>query len=521
MPRDDRSYSQAMRDYDAEKKFLRKMRHRAFHPDADSPVIFQLAGYFIRFVIILVVLGAILFLRNSKYFNGEGFTNEVQLEMDHYLGGENSEMEKVFWKSGDQLLTTYKGTGGPHAFFRSIDLRRVAAKASWRDLLLDNGWKLDEVEIGEAHLMLKAGPSLEASEGKPDRRRSSSWFSATPDFSKTRFGEISIHEANFNWGPIWTSKGGLIHSSATIKRTLGDWKLVLTGGVFSQNWLNNLKMAPGASLNVSIDDDKLHITDGEFTLGNAGRVNISGFVQLGEIPEYNFQVSMKTIDLVDIIPEAFQPHLGGLADLELQVTGSPNRSDGIVFEGEMVMVEGGRLREMPILTTLSVITPRSEMRSMPIRSGSRLKFKTRQGVLTVSSITIQGGGAAVGVTGFKRDDGEVLNYARMLGNFSYQMDTTKLDKSLTLDSIKKPLEEDLEEEGPEVGFRGSVRIGMPWELLGKEESYRAKHFTQDNAGYGWIAIPIKGSLDEITVDQAKALDVEWGELAKKARTSFD
>ena len=62
---------------------------------------------------------------------------------------------------------------------------------------------------------------------------------------------------------------------------------------------------------------------------------------------------------------------------------------------------------------------------------------------------------------------------------------------------------------------------MPWELLGKEESYRAKHFTQDNAGYGWIAIPIKGSLDEITVDQAKALDVEWGELAKKARTSFD
>ncbi|NCF89157.1 MAG: hypothetical protein GWQ08_27155 [Verrucomicrobiaceae bacterium] len=116
MPRDDRSYSQAMRDYDAEKKFLRKMRHRAFHPDADSPVIFQLAGYFIRFVIILVVLGAILFLRNRKYFNGEGFTNEVQLEMDHYLGGENSEMEKVFWKSGDQLLTSYKGTGGPHAF---------------------------------------------------------------------------------------------------------------------------------------------------------------------------------------------------------------------------------------------------------------------------------------------------------------------------------------------------------------------------------------------------------------------
>ena len=520
MPRDDRSYSQAMRDYDAEKKFLRKIRHRAFHPDADSPVIFQLTGYFIRFVILLVIFGAILFLRNRKYFNGEGFTTEVQQEVDHYLGGEESEMEKVFWKN-DQMLSAYKATGGTHAFFQSIDLRRVTAKSTWRDLLLDNGWKLDQVEIGVAHLTLKAGPSLGASEAKPDRLRRSSWLSASPDFSKTRFGEIKIHEANFDWGPIWTSKGGLTKSSGTIKRTLGDWKLALSGGVFSQNWLHNLQMAPGSLLNVSVDGGKLHIAGGEFTLGKAGRVSISGFVQLGEIPDYNFKVSMKTIDLVDIVPEEFRPNIAGFADFELQVTGSPNRSDGVIFEGDMVMVEGGRLREVPILTTLSVITPRSEMRSMPIRSGSRLKFKTRQGVLTVSSMNIQGGGAAIGVTGFKRADGEVLDYARMLGSFSYQMDTSKLDESLILDPIKKSLEEDIEEEGPEIGFQGSVRIGMPWELLGKEEEYRDKHFTQDENGYGWIAIPIKGLLDEITVVQAKALDVEWGELAKKAKTNFD
>ena len=113
---------------------------------------------------------------------------------------------------------------------------------------MDNGWKLDEVEIGEAHLTLKAGPSLQASEGKPDRIRSSSWLSAVPDFGRTRFGEIVIHEANLDWGPIWTSQGGLTKSSGTLKRTLGDWSLVLSGGVFNQNWLNDLKMAPGAAL---------------------------------------------------------------------------------------------------------------------------------------------------------------------------------------------------------------------------------------------------------------------------------
>ena len=73
---------------------------------------------------------------------------------------------------------------------------------------------------------------------------------------------------------------------------------------------------------------------------------IDGFVQLGEVPEYNVDISMKTIELVDIIPDDFHPHIGGLADLELRLTGSPNRSDGIIFEGELVMVEGGRFDQV-------------------------------------------------------------------------------------------------------------------------------------------------------------------------------
>ena len=131
MPRnDDRSYAQAMRDHEAEKKFLRKIRHRAFHPDADSPVIFQLAGYFVRLVIILAILGAILFVRNRKYFSGESFSENLQAEFDHYLGGEESKM-------GPRLLESRPST---HELFghrwtpRILSLDRSATGSRPSDL---------------------------------------------------------------------------------------------------------------------------------------------------------------------------------------------------------------------------------------------------------------------------------------------------------------------------------------------------------------------------------------------------
>ena len=56
---------------------------------------------------------------------------------------------------------------------------------------------------------------------------------------------------------------------------------------------------------------------------------------------------------------------------------------------------------------------------------------------------------------------------------------------------------------------------MPWELLDKEPSYRKKYFTPDAEGYGWITVPLDGPLDEITVEDARIMDLEWAELTKR------
>ncbi|MFT4638910.1 MAG: hypothetical protein ACI8T1_002233 [Verrucomicrobiales bacterium] len=515
MPKDDKSYAQAMREHEEEKKFLRKIRHRAFHPDYESPVLFRLAGYLVRLVILIVVVALVLFVRNRKYFNGEGFSESLKTEFDYFVDGEESTLPQVIWKN-DQMLISYAAKGGPRAFFREIDLQRITARAKWSDLMLNDGWHLQHVEIGDAVVRLKAGLSSEAASASEERIHTSSWFNATPDFNQTRFGEITLHNASFEWGPYWTSMGSLKGCSGTMQRKLGNWSLSLGNATFTQNWLRDLTMFTNKPMSVELKDDKIAISNAEFKLGDDGKVIINGIIQLGETPEFDLKVSMKYVDLTDIIPEMFHLVVAGLADIEMTITGSPNRSDGMIFEGEMTMVQSGRLRDIPILRTLSVITPRTEMRLMPIRSGSTLKFKTRQGLLTVPEINFQGGGAAVNAAGFKTDDGEVLDFARIVGGFTYQMDTSTLDESLKLESIKTAIEEDVEEAGPEVGFKGGIRIGMPWALLGKEEAYREKHFTPDKLGYGWIDARLEGTLDEITKEQSKVMDIEWTEIERRA-----
>lgn len=99
---------------------------------------------------------------------------------------------------------------------------------------------------------------------------------------------------------------------------------------------------------------------------------------------------MKMVEVEDLLPLDFSNTLSGLANIKLELSGSPNRSNGIQFKGEVEMVQDGRLRHLPILSTLVVISRRSEMRHMPIRANSSFKFHTAEGRLTVTDIQLTG-----------------------------------------------------------------------------------------------------------------------------------
>jgi hypothetical protein len=500
MARPDRSYAQEMQEYIDEKKFLRKVRHRVFHPDYDSPLLFRLGGYFLRFIIFAAVLGAIFFVRNRNYFSGPVFRTSLQAETDHYMSGIMSEMDDVIWKN-DVGLTSYTAQGGPEAFFKSVDLQRITARAKWLNLLTGD-WHLRDVGIGDVTMSFKSG-STSGDREKYTYKRSASPFLAIPDFSRTRFGEVTLHSTNFSWGPHWTSKGSLNGANGSLKRDMsGAWEMTLKDGVYSQNWLKNLRMNPGAPLKVIYKDSKVTFQGGEMTLGKSGKVTIDGTVSVGEAAEFDLDVVMKTIQIEDIIPEAYQPLITGLVDVNMKITGSPNRSDGIVMNGDLLFAEACRIRDLPILRTLSVITPQTELRRMPLRSMSKLSFTSRKGALTVKDIELMSG----------------VDVALIRGGFTYYMDTKPMEH-LVVDTLKDALEEDglPTNNDDELGFFGEIQIGMPWSLLGQEPVYREKYFTQDDRNFGWLKVPIIGAVDEITAEYSKIMDHEWADLTKQAR----
>lgn len=508
-----------MTAHEEEKKFLRKVRHRAFHPDYDSPILFRLVGYLVRLVVLLVIIAAILFVRNRHYFNGESFATTVQTELDRYLHAEESDLEDVYWKD-DKAVTIYRAKGGPQAYFNQITLPRIAARGQWRDLLTQHGWTLQDVEIANAFVYLKGGPTPSVAETAPSETpRSDSWLVATPDFSRTHFGDIKLFNATFHWGPRWTSKGSLEGASGILKRQDDQWSLTFTEGELRQNWLKNLQVQPEHPLNVSVTEEQINLNGGPFAFGETGEATLDGSVTLSDAPEYDLEMSMKTIQFTDLLPDEFHTKLDGLADLEMTLTGSTNRSDGIIFEGEITVVESGRLRQIPILNSLSMITPRLEMRQMPIRTGSTLKFKSRQGVLTVYDIDIKGGGVATS-QGYTTAEGDLLDFARIKGAFTYKMDTSALDGELSLEYTRPPAVEKKASKDPEAEFEGEVQVGMPWELLGQDEAYREKYFTPDDEGYGWITVSLNGPLESISDKEAAELDTAWSEVTKSLRNPF-
>jgi hypothetical protein len=252
-------------------------------------------------------------------------------------------------------------------------------------------------------------------------------------------------------------------------------------------------------------------------------VSINGIITLSETPEFDVMFNMQMVEVQDLLPLSFQNTLSGLANIRLKMFGSTNQSSGIQFEGEVEMIEKGRLRNLPILSTLVVVTKRPEMRHMPIRANSTFKFKTREGRLEVTDIRFKGGGGEQSGLGYKNSSGAVQDFARLVGSFSYQMDTSALDQNLVLADLKRsdldaPLSD---QEESELEFKGEARLAMPWELLGDEASIRDHFFERDTQDYGWITIPIDGGFDTISKTEATQIDQAWADLKTRRKNPFE
>ncbi len=347
------------------------MRGRAmFH-------LLRLAARLLVFLL-LVAVGFWIYLMKrpgtAQFFSG--FRDDVKSS----LSAGEFEIRGLQHVQGQLEIAGLAAQGGENTFFDSLEARNIRVKMSLLDGLL-GVWQPGNIPISRLDVDLRAGTNDPQSAAKL----------AETVFRKPVKAEVNSFEvasASFRWGYSERTRGAIESSSLRMQRTGTGWRLSFSGGTFSQNWLRELEIV---NLVVIAEKGGLVFERAELK-SDMGTVEFPGLRVLGgERPEIDGIVKIRGLALEHIIPPALRNFVEGSISGDFKVSGSTNSSDGISFEGQVVMdgTDLISLRErIHLLKALSVVDYSRNYHRVDFREGSFF-IKTQRGGIQISEIDLK------------------------------------------------------------------------------------------------------------------------------------
>jgi hypothetical protein len=199
---------------------------------------------------------------------------------------------------------------------------------------------------------------------------------------------FEVADVSVRWGYSERTQGAIESSTLKMQRTGSGWRLSFKGGTFRQNWLRELEIV---NLVVLAGQDGLVFERAELKNG-AGTVEFPGLrVTGGERPQVEGIVKIRKLALHEIVPPALRSFIEGSISGDFKVSGSTNSSDGIGFEGQVVL-DGNdviSLRErIHLLKALSVVDYSRNYHRVDFREGS-FQLQTQRGGMVLSKIDLK------------------------------------------------------------------------------------------------------------------------------------
>jgi len=487
----EKSYSDSMNEWAAQRDFIQGNRSRLLHPPYDAHPLAKLVGYLIRLLIVLAVPALIYLSLVMKFTGSKDFNDLFSQGMGTLLRAKSLTATKTAWSmDGMMTCSTLKATGGPDAFFESMEAKGLATRLPFQNLF-KREWIWQRVSLQELKLALRSGglgsqpasPSgpadTDAIPGLPPPLRKTGALSApppqlmyagygiAPDFKLLKINGLQVAKLSATWGTSPTTSGSLTDIPLDMNRTTAGWVITAGSGIFELGWLGRM---PLEKLAATMGDGRLTVNEAVLKRANGGTGSLTGSLTLGEVPEADATLTWNSARLEDLLPAGTAVFLSGEADLTLKITGSPNRISGIKTEGQLTL-KSGRLSGMPLLKILQQLTGEDQYRLLPLRSG-KASFKTGG--------SSEHGGLVVDVSDFEADCGPM---ARLKGSFRQERIKTPGDLSGA-----KPVER--------VVVSGSLQIGVPENICAKlKPAVAARFFTSDGHGWMWVTCPADAPVD--------------------------
>ena len=335
-------------------------------------------GFRLLVFFLLVAVGGWIFL--LKRTDSKGFSDSMRKNLQAGLSASDLEIRGFNRLQGQLEISRLAAEGGDDTFFTSMEARNIRCKMGLVDGLVGI-WKPGIISISKLDLDLRAGTDDEASAQK----LADVLFRKS---NKVETTSVEIAEANVRWGFSERTQGSVESSSLKMQRTETGWRMLFKGGRFSQNWLSNLEIV---NLVILCEPSGLTFEKAEMRQKN-GTVDFSGLRVIGgERPQLDGVAKIRSIDLDEILPAALRTFVEGSITGDFRVFGSTNTSDGVGFEGQVVMdgKDSISLRErIHILKALSVVDYSRNYHRIDFREGT-FQMKSIRGGLELSEVKLK------------------------------------------------------------------------------------------------------------------------------------
>lgn len=503
-----KTYQSAMDEWAAQRDFLERSRNRLLHPPYDSPLPFRIFGYLLRLAVLLVIPAVVFLLILRKHGKSEEFSEMLQEEAGRYLAASELTAIGAGWSAGGELkFQTIRATGSADSFFNRLEAKNVTGHIPI-PRVFRKAWALDRVKLGELHVELRSGAAGTATRALQEEdilapaQRSprtgmlleprgmrqpvvlQAGYGVNPDFTQLTIREFDATLATITWGTSPSTRGAIQNAQTNLARNAGgDWVMRARNGHFTLGWLREVGLE---NLSVVIGKDDAQVNTLKLRAPGGGTVDIKGRVILGDVPLIEGRAEISDTSIQPFLPAGIGDYFEARATGTIQLSGSVNRATGVQTDTDFTFSEG-RVRAVPILRSLQVLTGVDEFYNLPVRSG-------RVRVIHGGSES-HGGGIVLTVRELDLDCGPLV---RITGDFRYER---RIVNVLNPEGVMQASEEDV--------ISGAIRVGVSDEAAAKiQPEIAEKYLSPSDGGFRWIEIPVKTDAHGFSKEIADELLIE-------------
>ncbi len=333
-----------------------------------------------RLVVFLMLLGLGFWVYLVKRIDSPTARESMRVGLEEALGASELRMSGIGRIQGQLEIGQLGAEGGPQTFFDTLEVRNLRCRMGLTDGLI-GVWEPGILSVVRLDLDLRAG----ADDPESAAAFANAFFN---DPDGIEIDTIEVKDATIRWGFSERTQGGIESSELRMTRAGNGWRMQLRGGKFSQNWLSDLGIV---NLVAVCDPDGLRFEEAEFSHGG-GTVDLSGLrLSAGERPEVSGTARIRNLALHAVLPEVIRPSLEGSISGDLRVFGSTNSSDGLGFDGQIVLDGTDRvsLRDrVHLLKALSIVDYSRNYHRIDFNEGA-FQMRTHGGKLALTDIRLK------------------------------------------------------------------------------------------------------------------------------------